>query len=203
MPIIDIRTHGGKYAGIGAGGIKSIQRGLSIVSYDKYTLDVTISNVDPNKCLVFAWCVTDYSYGQRYNAFQAYLTSATNLRLDRHSRPYDQNTSYSWYNVAVSWIVIEFTNVKSKQEGTVSIVPSAISDAGDYHYWNVSISSVNPSKCIVALTYKSTEQMGNDASTYWSAMNGIYLLNNTTLQILVSSSQNYTQHYRWQVLEFN
>ncbi|KHF26829.1 hypothetical protein LR68_04354 [Anoxybacillus sp. BCO1] len=52
MPIIDIRTHGGKYAGIG-GGIKSIQRGLSIVSYDKYTLDVTISNVD----LINVWCL--------------------------------------------------------------------------------------------------------------------------------------------------
>lgn len=100
-------------------------------------------------------------------------------------------------------MVIEFTNVKSKQEGVVSIVPSATLDAGAYHYQNVYISSVNPSKCIVALTYKSTEEYGNNAGTYWSAMNGIYLLNNTTLQILVSNAQNYTQYYRWQVLEFN
>ncbi|KHF26828.1 hypothetical protein LR68_04353 [Anoxybacillus sp. BCO1] len=152
---------------------------------------------------MFAWCVSDTSYGQKYNAFQAYLTSATNLRLDRHSRPYDYNVSYSFYEVAVSWMVIEFTNVKSKQEGVVSIVPSATLDAGAYHYQNVYISSVNPSKCIVALTYKSTEEYGNNAGTYWSAMNGIYLLNNTTLQILVSNAQNYTQYYRWQVLEFN
>lgn len=172
----------------GGGGsvIKSIQRGtLSVTTSD--SLDyypVTISSVDPSKCLVLI-----NGYG-RLNSFEThyrlfgFLANSTTLRIDRRGFA----MTNSGVELNVSWQVIEFSSeIKSIQSGVTT-------QGGTNPPADITISKVDISKSFV---YSRIFFYINWQET-WS--DGLYLKSSTALGYM-PSCLNHKLGY-WCVVEF-
>lgn len=178
--MLDIRDHGGILGGLGSSSIKSIQR-ISINYSNSTRLDVSISAVDLTKSIVI---MEFASYLENIN-FQpcVELLTSTTVRLSSNASSSTGQTIYLY--------VIEFTNVKSKQNG--SYTASGSSPANPY---NVSISTVNPSKCLAFAS--------NSSSLGRASMNYIVATVETAnkLRINFDAGPGPTGTIKWQVLEF-
>lgn len=187
----------------GLGGIKSIQQGRYVVPYDKKYVDIPITAVDPQKSLYMCDWATSGSYGMRYNSFRCYLLNSTTLRIERN-QPVSNSGNYAWYEVVVVWKVIEFSNVKRKQEGMITFTPGDLSSVNNARYSDTTITSVNPSKCIMRLEWTSDETAGKNVGTAMVSWNALELINATTLRFWFGSDQtNYSIYMTWQIIEFN
>lgn len=183
--MLDIRDHGGILGGAGSqASIKSIQR-VSTSYYNRTSQDVAISSVDTSKTIVLMdLLIGSGNSGNPYFMPTVELTSSTNVRIA--SRNGD-----SGYGYTIDLYVIEFNNVKSKQAGTYTAPGSGPSSP-----LNISISSVNPSKCIaIAQSASSSSRQGyaGTSATVSSA---------TNLRISFDIGPGNTGFIKWQVLEF-
>lgn len=183
-----------------SGAIKSNQKGVITVPYNVTYVDITITAIDMSKVIIKANPVSIWSYGNTYNCFQAYMVNSTTLRIERNSAP----TGTSGYNIAVSWSVTEYNDVKSRQEVIVTNASSVNDSALGARYKDNTITSVDMNKCIVEFTLKANESSGNNVSTYHSAIAGVLLTSNTIIRtFFAEDTTNFTQTLRVQVLEFN
>ena len=119
----------------GGSNVKRIQRGENTLTLT--TTDIAISAVDLTKSVVMVSLFSP-STSPANSLVGAEITSPTNLRL---------NLNTAGASPKVSWQVIEYNNVKSKQSGTTAI-PSTNT--------NQSISAVNLSKSILIVSFRST-----------------------------------------------
>ena len=160
--------------------IKSIQiiEGQMNAGLNTYT--IPISPINPSNSIA----IFDLSQvTQNVNELLAIeITNSTTITLSTSGTNLTSNNKFCIK-------VIEFNNVKSKQTG--SVVPSA-------NPTNVTISSVNPNKCL-AVAYGT--------STYSSTVLGsiyFYVLVSTAtnLKFAFQSYGNFN-NLKWQVIEFN
>lgn len=164
------------------GGIKSAQHGTASIatSGGTYT-DVTISSVDTSKAIVLVSYKADQTAATSNTVcIGGELTSSTNLRLHRYS----DSASYS---VSIAYTVIEYSVVKSKQSGKLTMASTPDT---------VTITSVDTSKSILVFSYTSPNSSVNMA---YSCIRGT-ITNSTTLTFDVVSGINYEVY--WQVVEF-
>lgn len=163
----------------GGSNIKSIQRGTAIITAGGYTLDISMSSVDINKSIILV-----SSHASTYiesgkiagkNLVRAELVSATSITV--------HTTNITEQNISLSWVVVEFNNVKSKQSGTINSSSS------------VTISPVDLSKSLSFVTFVV------GSTDYTGYMMQHQLVNSTTLQFeWVDGAWAYAD---WQVIEFN
>lgn len=108
--MLDIRDHGGKFAGVSGKLIKNVIRGTSNLGGTATSTVTTISSVDLSKSIVVV-TGSRISYSET-NArswdigVTAKLTSSTSVTFSR-------NAIIQPVTVVVSWMVIEFESVKN------------------------------------------------------------------------------------------
>ena len=161
----------------GVRNIKSIQRG-SFSYYNLTTYNVTINPVDTTKSIIYVSHNGGYARANT-DLIAAKISNSTTINFSSG----DDYTN----EVIVSWIVIEFTNVKSLQTG--SVVASGATT-------NVAISTVDILKSFSVVSKKSTST---------SSTTGYYRFTHhiTTATNLAITGQNVnTETYEWQVIEF-
>lgn len=190
-------TAGNVRSGVNIGGvignyvgenIENIQHGVASFGYRETNVDVTISSSDTSRSIVLVSSISAGS-SPAYSMFTGYLTTATNLRLNRAS-----NSSYSGPETTVNWTVITFTNA-TVQRGGLNLTSQSS---------NVTISSVNLNKSFAVCSYRAvitSSGIQNDIDAYQSV---VRLSSSTNLEVsrLDSSSQYYPYVY-WHVVEFN
>jgi len=167
-----------KVSGDGGGSnIKSIQRGTFTMTATSNT--ITISSIDITKSVVMVTITgaTSAAYDAS-SSTKGVLTNPTTLTLTR------QDTTYG---IVVTWVVVEFNNVKSLQTGIKYMSANT----------TVTISSVNVSKSLV---FDSSDN-NNTGVRSQIIDSRCDLINPTTLSFTVSSGVGY--NHAWQVIEFN
>lgn len=164
------------------GVVGSLIRGavLSSIQYGTYTLptgttstfDITVAETDRSKALLFVW-FTGGGYGVR-----AYLSSSTNLRLERHPTNYGTTCR-------VDWMIVRFSEGVSVQYGVVD-------SPGSFNNTTVTISSVNQDKSIII---PSAFHPTDDSTTAH--------FNSDTQIICRRTDTTTTWKIAWQVASFN
>ena len=163
--------------GAGGSNIKSIQRGT--VLFSATSTAVAITAVDINKSIVIMQVYSAGANSTQIALVGATLTNATTITFEKNLAG----------NVDVSWQVVEFNNVKSKQYG--SKATAAASDT-------VAITGIDTAKSVLVVTYFTAV---NTASIR-DCFNYAVLTNSTTITFTTyNTSANTT--YKWQVLEFS
>lgn len=162
-----------------ASPIKSIQRGYADIAGSTKNLEVNISEIDKSKSIIR---VSPESKGLDSGslAILGKITSNSKIELERE-------TSHN-VNIGVYWEVIEFNEIKSKQEGQVLV-------GYGQGFQEINISEIDIEKSIIVGSFKAVAQS--------STLSMVCVFNiNTSTQIAVSRyNQNKTVHY--QVIEFN
>lgn len=158
--------------------IKSIQRGVA--SVNSTAINIPLTSVDVTKSIVIIQVNSNGENNTQFVAISAKLTTATNLLLSRNA------TSGT---ALVSWQVIEFNNVKSKQTGTK--ITNLSSDTA-------TITSVSTAKSILISTYITAVNVASISACF----NNTVLTNSTTITFNTYNITN-TTTYEWQVIEFN
>lgn len=167
--------------GLGGGSVsKSIQRGSTLLlTGATTTINITITSVDMSKSIVIVSTIPKAGSTQNAEIYvRGILTSSTNLQLVR-------NTGSGATDV--SWVVVEFNNVKSLQTGSKSIsVASA----------TVTVSAVNTSKSLLFASWTTA-----DTTNSFEGLTNYVLTDSTTLTF----TQNgfYSKSIQWYLVEFN
>jgi hypothetical protein len=163
----------------GGSNIKSpIQRGeYSVLSTDAI-INITISAVDLTKAIPRIF-ISPAGGTSAANTYRCILTSPTNLQI---TRPLASGTG------TVAWEVVEFNNVKSLQNGTLTLTSTL---------QNLPISAVNMNKSSI---YISSTNSGADSELFASV--DALLTTSTNIKI-VSYTSTYTYIVNWYVIEFN
>ena len=162
--------------GLGGGSnIKSIQRGE--VTQVGSSTDVTISAVDLTKAVLYITTRANaITYAPDSAAVKGKITTATNLNFSTYS---------ATPHVVISWVVVEYENVKSLQKGdVVGIGPT------------VNISAVDITKSLIIhsarVNYATNDSTAMITSSKFNSATQISLQN-----------VNFSCDYHWQVIEFN
>jgi hypothetical protein len=166
--------------GGGGGNIKSLQKGETSITASSSSTNITINAVDTSKAIVLISFFGAESVMERA-LVKAEITTSTNINLSRFS-------SASTNPIDISWVVVEFDNVKSLQKGnfTMSASPSSIS-----------ISAVDTQKTLIFVSYNS-----NSTSTFANRSFLKHYLSTSTSISLVNEGA-ITHHIHWQAIEFN
>jgi hypothetical protein len=157
--------------------IKSIQRGTLLVNDSSTTFYIPISAVDLSISIVDISFTAPNSNAQEDN-WQCNLSDSTNIYMKR-----DRGTALA---VDISWTVIEFNNVKSKQTGWVDVVSNVRVST---------ISAVNPLKCMLWASHRAT----GSASAYYALFKEVTSATSLTFKMYGASDPS----VRWQLIEFN
>lgn len=163
----------------GGSNIKSIQRGTIAINVATTTIDITVTSIDTTKSIAIISNNQDGVSNPSEACFAITIINATTIRITR--------TASSFTSITVSWQLIEYNNVKSKQTGTFEQT-SALTDQ------SVTVTSVNTSKSILYATHTSVVTGIQTAS--WVFL--YKLLNSTTIAF---NGQNASTKY-WQLIEF-
>ena len=170
--------------GGGGSNIKSIQQG--VVSQSFRSITIPISPIDKEKSLVEV-SVESYSrYG--YDCLvMCSLVSNNAIKLQRGDN-YDSNVIYR---------VIEFNNVKSRQEGTFTL-------SGDNIPFNeiVTINTIDPFKSILYATMMQTgwRDFWVDLAIQTEIVDSTHIRFFNSRKIIYDDSELITVH--WQLIEF-
>lgn len=167
----------------GMSNIKSIQRGILVWSDTSITKNITISGIDINKSVARITFNNYSSTTADKGCFAINITSPTTVTIKRIIGL--ALTS----NTIISWEVLEFNNVKSKQSGTVSLSSSSSENI-------VAVSQMDPNKS--SLFVSITNSAGNDtAASYTSSAR---IISATQLGFFTG---NVSSTVYWQLIEFN
>ncbi len=164
-------------------GILSVQRGSGTMAGTTLNASIPISNVDMSKSVVMPIYTktTSGATGSYIFMLTGRLTTGTNLRLERLYGV--SSTPVTYY-----WQVVEFSNLKSLQKGSYTLLSAAEG--------SVAISSINLNKSILLFNY-TPYGLNADAvhvgGTIASATNIIFSRTDTTGSPIID----------WQVIEFN
>jgi hypothetical protein len=124
-----LRSHGvGVVVISGGGAIKSIQSGMTELSYinNESTKIISINSVDPLKSIIIANSIGQSLNYLRTSMCMAEILNATQIKFTRKSLS----------GIArVYWQVIEFEDVKSLQKGTNASGQIAISSIQEPYFW--------------------------------------------------------------------
>jgi len=169
--------------GLGGSNIKSVQSGEVTISNGTDTQNVTIAPIDVTKSIVLVCTSPGTSSTPGALLIKAKMATATNLELKRYS------TANA---VVVSWQVVEFNNVKSKQSGYLVIDNAHLTST-------VAISAVDTNKYMLLISF-GCDRIEN----YNQFMVVEYRLTNSTTIDFRHFHGNLANHYiEWQVIEFN
>lgn len=158
-----------------ASNIKSIQRGIATL-ISRAILDVAISSVDLTKAVVIISVVANGATATTC-CCKASFSSETVLQL----------RTYEKANLTVYWTVVEFSNIKSLQQGAIDSLTSTT---------NISITSVDINKSLVFASWYSSVAV----SSAGYSMVGYNLTSPTNLKFECSASSFFAY---WFVVEFN
>lgn len=140
------------------------------------TVDVPISSVNKDHSIVI---VTSNGSGSTPDKIyvSGQITSSTNISFKRG------NGSYS--TCSITWTVIEFNNVKSKQSGLTSTSASGI---------DITLSSINLNKSFANISFyhTATDQIPISCQAT--------LTTNSNLNLITKSN---TAIISWEIIEFN
>lgn len=180
--MIDIREHGGSYEGSSGSNIKSIQRGLSELINNTYSLNVPIANVDINRSVVIVNEAIAFNGASPADIkVKAKLINGNTLNLAIGS------TSGGSGSAKISWQIIEYKDIKSLQTGELLFNTTT---------QNVNISDVNIDKSILIFSFNTTH------TTY--ALQGLvlrgHIANDNTLTFYTGSASQ--AKINWQLVEF-
>jgi hypothetical protein len=169
--------------GAGGSNIKSAQSGFTTMT--AVTVDIPVSSIDITKSIVI---IREQGYNSGYGVktkmVGAALINSTTLRL--YLNTYNVNTQPQ-----VTWQVIEFNNVKSKQSG-IKLISAYDTDV------TVTISSINTAKSIIICSATSSGTSDSDQALQFNAR----ISNSTTIAFKTSANASEITAY-WQVIEFN
>lgn len=172
--------------------IKSVQRGVTAVTYTATSVPVTISSIDPSAAVVtrVGGCNQQWVNGSTHSptsyAITGTITNATTLTLARPA------AATNYLELYIAWEIIEFNGVKSKQSGIITSLYSS-------GQRSTTITAVNTSKSILMIH-------GGSIVTANSGMMGSLVFGATlssSTAILWYGVSGDTKNVAWQVLEFN
>lgn len=172
----------------GGSNIKSLQRGQANVyraTTDPWTKDVTISSVDLTKSIVQCGMVNfETEPYLSANLITIEFVNPTTIRIKCEVNQLEATSVY------VYWEVIEFNNVRSKQNGEFTV--------GGTNEPSVSISTINPVKSLVFI---KTRMGGGvvDLNEMVTAVSNV-AANSLTFMFW---SDNAGRIISWQLIEFN
>ena len=159
---------------VGGSNIKSKQTGTFSIDDGSLTKTVTITAINPNIAMLKVTFLNNTAYQPTNMYIKGVITNSTTLTFTL------QNATWTEF---VSWEVIEYNNVKSKQSGTYSGGGSI-----------VALSPINSLKSICEVNFNCVGNATNDTLIR-------IILSNTTLSF--SSGGAGSNNYYWQVIEFN
>lgn len=171
-----LRPSGGKT-------IKSIQRGTATIASGTSITYVNISPVNIAKSIIKISFQIDTATGDSNEGqIQGKLNTTNQIKLSRYFDPANATGT-------ISWVVIEFDNVKSVQSGFKFTNTSSEN--------TVIVSAVNVNKSMLFKSY--TSQVGSVSYPVSNAYDRI--INSTTIGFKVQSTQSIA--YEWYLVEFN
>lgn len=169
----------------GGSNIKSIQRGSFAWNDTTTTKNIAISKVNKNNSIVKVGFQPSNSLAPAVYTFSGELRGDTNLQVVRESGT-DVGTGISFY-----WEVIEFNNVKSKQDGWVEPATNITT---------VSVgSSMDKSKTLLSVTFRDKRTSTDNVPFYTNNL----LAQLTTDGVYLMSLSLTTLILHWELLEFN
>lgn len=167
----------------GGATIKSIQRGEADWNNTLTSKDITIGSIDPNKAIA---TVEIYTTGApNVMATSIEIINATTIRIKRITGTAQTNANFN----KVTWKVIEYENVKSKQSGIH--VPSVITPE------SITISEIDPGKSI--LVHSMTSTSTSTTAPQRNFLSRAWVNSATTIMINAEDIENTVY---WQLLEF-
>lgn len=170
--------------GLGGSNIKSIQTGTT--TFNTSSATQVISPIDINKSILL---ISYYSvFGDNNPAkelVRGQISSANQLTFNLGATPGG--------NILVSWTVIEFTNVKSLQRGTLAKTANTTEQT-------LTISAIDTTKCFI-IAYMS---MADSTATIYYMPLKYRIINSTSIGFQGSFTSAVTPiNIDWQVIEFN
>lgn len=168
--------------GLGGSNIKSIQRGTFLWG-TQLTNTIAINAIIANNSIIIVGSGTTAAAGA-----DSTVTSTSGTIIDNSSIKLDRFVATALSTLTVSWCVIEFNNVKSKQSGSQTYT-------GWTETTGITIATINPLKSLVFYSFYSKESGTNIGSLSLHA----YIDSPTHVQIYPYGAKNLT----WQVIEFN
>ena len=161
--------------------IKSMQSGTYTLTSTNGT--VTISNVDLTKAfLIFSYTPSSADTSAAKQITTGVLTNSTTITFTANSVP---------TGTLITWQVIEFNNVKSNQRGSIGAPTSTTQ--------NITISNVNPSKCLYFISLTSAQ---GGTSAGWVLFSAV-LSSSTNFLITWGNNYGAVLSCNWQIIEFN
>lgn len=167
--------------------IRSIQRGVVKLTAAILTANVPISKIDPSRAVLLLSSTGDSgTNGVQTIETRGVITDAATLTFTRGSHNNDV--------VEISWQVIEFISVKSKQTGQYSLTPTA----GNAEKL-ITISSIDTTKSMMFAS--STVPSGSNAQNTWLQYR---IVNSNTIAVRINgdSPGAVASTIEWQVIEF-
>ena len=153
-------------------------------------MDVPINEVDPNSSIILVQMKTGSDRLRNYDARGTFL-SGNLIRLEL-------SDAYNHISSWLSWQVIEFHNVKSKQEGIYFF--SAGGYGANDSFADIPINTVDPTKCLLITTYVLNYAGGGLNEFIRSVPYTCHLKDENTL---TASAYSLYSGMQWQLLEFN
>lgn len=158
---------------------KTIQKGVSVIPSGQTSLSVLIANVDYFKAVVVIREGSDQNPSISTCKASAYVSDNTHIHISTHNAVQGATTE------TVYWEVIEFNGIKTVQKGL---------NAYSVHSNNLTVSSVDASKCLLFGTHKT------DGAQQVDGIFGYGLTSNTNIAIKKGGSGNATLN--WSLVEF-
>lgn len=177
----------GSYGIDGPGGsnIKSIQKGLLTLTTPA-SQSVAISAVNPSNSVIVVWFNSTTSGIEDHEVAKGDFVNSTTISISRAAAD-------TVGGLAVSWTVIEFNNVKSKQEGLIALNSTSNS---------LTISSVDLNKSIYFCGGAIDTNNGYTGNQLVAFMCSPYFTSATSLVFSPRVSKP-SMSIKWQVIEFN
>lgn len=174
----------GKFGIDGPGGsnIKSIQRGVA--TYNATTwMDITINPVDLTKAVVVLPYTSANGNSPSIACFSAVFMNSTTIRI----------SSYASTTDSIDWLVIEFNNVKSLQNGSYNWSTGT----GVLINNSVTIANVDISKSLIFVSHVCSSTTGGVYGYYTCTPT---FTNSTTINL---KKFDIAGTIKWQVVEFS
>ena len=175
--------------GAGGSNIKSIQTGL--LNATSVSNNVNITAADKNKSIAKLNIRPSLSSTAVTRGLLSSIKFNSNTQIN-----IAYNTSETAYPLA-SWTVTEYNNVKSKQEGSVSLQGA---DSSGITTTDITVSTIDLNKYELYCSFRTTF----DSTQSYTVMHRYYMKDSTTLTVEWTywGTANWL-YIEWQLIEFN
>lgn len=164
----------------GSGGIKNTINGIFTLGTTETEKIITISSIDPSKSIITAdqMLVSGTSYSDDFMV-SAEIIDSTTIKFKR---------AVSGTGLQITYEIVEFENVKSKQSGVSNSVSAGVG--------TININPVKIEKSLLVYSFYTSTR--STASSYYFIQP--YFFDTSTIKVNLATTSKYLY---WQVLEFN